>query len=392
MHIGFVYPAALVLLGPLAVWMWLFFRREEKSYFIDPWADHLAIRLGSGRLRSHRSFLFSAVAMGMLVLMFAQPWYGVRLVKTTEKARLINFQFDVSGSMIPQGLSAAREVARHIIRTHPEDRVNTVFFASESEATSFGIPESYLDYNPDLVELYANALGGSTVAAHALYASFRSIALEDQLLPVGELDELYRRVCVPLPGSADAQADDAQADNGCPAHTSNPETRRKDFATYLDAYISQHPVKPADRMSIFISDCDLSYEGYDLQSVMMLYQAYGIRLEAVCIGDTDLKAKTDANNKAFVEGVLATGGDIRNIRPTGYVSREIEQKPTSWVTVPVFDDLPGHLQELVDRVETMKPREIISSIMVEKRLLTDECFWAALALLIAAAFVERRFA
>ena len=358
MTFGFEHPLALLLIVPLlflAVW---FCRREEKNFLVHPLADHLRARYGSGSFRSHISFLLLAVAAFLMLLVAAGIWRGTQEIVQSEKARLVGVLVDVSGSMWGEPLAAAVRIVQHLIEKRADDRINVAFFASESAATPFGIPPSYLA--PERVKRLADALGGDTVATHGLFREFYTIAREEGFLTETELRDIHRRASSGGGGESEMRQ------------------RTEGLKTYLGLLLEQKKASvTGDRLVVFVSDCDLSFSSYDITSVMALYEAFDIRIEVICIGTTDLEGKSDEYNRAFVEGVKSVGGHITNVGLAGgVISRGSGAGGSPSATSS--ESLEETLRDVVMRIESLKPREVGRTVILEKKSFAKECLLAAL--------------
>jgi hypothetical protein len=338
MTAGFDFPLGLLLFLPLAALLWLCLRREEKNFLVHPWAEHLRLRLGSGTFRSHLLLFFFALAAACAVLVVSRAWYGVKEVRTSERGRMVTFYLDVSSSTDGPTRKAEAEVIRALLQRRKDDQVNIVFFASEALATPFGLTSRYV--TDDLVERYSGKLGGSTVAANALFQGFVAIAREEELLSEKELWNLSARLLDPS------------------------LSRRAGFLRYLDALIDRKKPAKADRLAIMVSDCMLSYESHDIVSVMKLHEAFGVRHEAICITGSKTDVLSGADHAPFVEGIKSLGGSIRQIS---------EDNKT---------DFAKALDETVKLIDESKPRDLAVTSTVDKRYIANECFSAALAALI----------
>ena len=242
-NFGFEYPQRLLLALPVLCFCIFFLLRRERSHLIDPWAAHIAAQL---RMQScmHRlpHLLFCAAAL-ILVGVWAEPWKGTEEHAKKEKARQFGIIADASGSMTGDPLKAATLAARYLIEKRPDDRVNMTFFASEANATLFGIPASFLTW--ERVDRLAQQLGGSTVAPNGLFIEFVAMARQDDVFTEKELEEIAARVQLP-----EAPDNDMNAIRADIQHS---------FRTYISALLEdRHPPK-TDRLMLFISDCDLSY-------------------------------------------------------------------------------------------------------------------------------------
>ena len=354
MHVGFEYPQRLLIALPVVCMCIFFLFRGERSYLIDPWAAHIAVRLRMQPYLYRLPYVLLCAAALLMVVVWAEPWKGTEEHSKKEKARQFGVITDASGSMTGDPLKAATLAARYLIEKRPDDRVNMTFFASEANATLFGIPASYL--TEERVNRLAEQLGGSTVAPVGLFVEFVAIARQDNVFTEKELEELAVRAQMPT-GSSYERIDRMRADY------------QESFRTYLAALLEERRPPKADRLMLFISDCDLSYTGYDTVSVLELYRRLDIRVEVVCITQPSAVplGNTYQDNGRFVDGVRARGGEIRNF--------PVEQM------LRVADAPPPKFIELLNGIESLKPREVENVLTIKKHPVAKEFILAALGLL-----------
>ena len=129
----------LLLLVPLAVVIYIFYRRAQKrrlARFGDPEVIGQLMPEASHK-RVRNKFVLTTLALTLMILALGQPQFGAKLHEVTRKGVEIMLAVDVSNSMLaedfaPNRLERTKNAVSRLIEQLDKDRVGMVVFAGDA--------------------------------------------------------------------------------------------------------------------------------------------------------------------------------------------------------------------------------------------------------------------
>ena len=137
-HYSFINIEFLFLLiVPLLILIWVFFKKEERSAEIFFSNTKLFNNKSLKETLRHLPFILKIIASILLIIAIARPQSSTNWEESTTKGIDIIMAMDISGSMLaedlkPNRLEASKNVAMNFISKRINDRIGLVIFSGES--------------------------------------------------------------------------------------------------------------------------------------------------------------------------------------------------------------------------------------------------------------------